>query len=197
MTGHLEIEYKFYIDPKVFSRAKFLKLMMSNSDTVEYLFAAGPDFYSSNDKEVIRFRSSKTERFQELTVKTRTSNKSTTVRNEIDLRLCQVDNETVHSFLKLLNFKHEFTLMKQCDIFFMENKAGQKYSVVYYKVWDKKSPSKKYTFIEVEGDKNLPPKQSLKVINTFKKLLEDKQIVNDKQLSKESLYEIFQSKKTK
>jgi hypothetical protein len=195
MTGHLEIEYKFIIDPKVFSRSKFIKLMRIHPDTLEYLFAAGPDYYASNGKESIRFRSSKTEKFQELTVKTRTSKSNTTIRNEIDLKLCQVDNDTVHCFLTLLKFKHEFTLVKQCDIFFMENKAGQKYSVVYYKVWDKKHPKRKLTFIEVEGDKKLKPRQSLKVINSFKKLLEEKQIINNKQLSQRSLYEIFKSKK--
>ena len=145
-------------------------------------------------QSVARYRSNKNG-FHELTVKRRISKSSTTVRGETDLLLRRdTKNPTVGSFLSMLGYKHEFTIVKRCHIFTIKNHIGIAIPVIY-DIWLEGQEDDVKRFIEVEGDKSQSQEQNEKVIAYWKEILEDRFELTNKHLSKLSLYEIFSKNK--
>ena len=111
---HRELELKFEadtVDLEVFKKWCF------GLEPEEYLHTGGPDVYYSQGPNVLRHRNNG-EGAGELTVKRRTSRKTTTDREEIDLRFAaHVTVEDVEKFLQATGWKPMFTVIKDCHMF--------------------------------------------------------------------------------
>jgi adenylate cyclase class IV len=121
----------------------------------KYMHVFGPDTYYVQGKNVLRHRKNG-EGAGELTVKRRTSKKSTRDRLEIDLRFSDATTpDDVERFLGATGWKPQFTVVKDCHIFWFEDRVPHM-EVVLYDVRaifpnGKETPNRR--FIEVEVHK--------------------------------------------
>lgn len=149
----------------------------------------GQDTYYKKDDLVVRWRQSTN--LIELTIKSRFSKKSTTVREESEITLSR-NNLTgdILLFLKRLGLKKLFKIKKSCHIFWFNDKHGEICAVVY-KV-EHRGAEDKY-FIELEAEKSLPISISKNMIKRWERKLglSPDKIVNN------SLYEIYSGEMTK
>lgn len=185
MNNFLELEYKYKANITLKDFKKILRVLRpTKTQQVE----SWDVYYTKpgNKEEFIRFRNSDN---PELTIKKKTKKNNNWKRIEVDLPL-NIDKltvETVDSFSKLLNYKENFRIYKNCFICWF------KYvNIVYYETYDE---NKNYlgTFIEIEINKNQVPKLgklSFKVLNIVERRLKSLGLTLETKL-KQSLFEIY------
>lgn len=182
-TLYTEIEQKYKADGIDWD--KFVKKVCSFGP-FKQLKIKGPDTYYALNNQTLRWRAGKDK--SEFTVKTRYSEKSTLVREEIDLNIQSNSVKTVVRFIRALGAKKLFRIYKDCHIFWFERKEGC-VSIVIYDVSCK--GKKKKRFIEIEAEKGQDYKKSQKLVRAWEKRLGLKP---RKRINK-SLYEIYSGKK--
>lgn len=195
---HRELEVKIdaqRVNVEAFRRWAFDRLPS------KYQHVVGPDTYYIQGKNVLRHR----ERLQskpgagagELTVKRRTSKKSTTDRLEIDLPIgAGATIEDVRRFLAATGWKPEFTVVKDCHIFWYEDR-NPGVEVVLYEVrciYPNGRETQIRSFLEIEihkADSDHP-----KALTTLKDW-EDaaRKAFELGETQKESLYEIYSGRR--
>jgi adenylate cyclase class IV len=118
---HRELEVKLAADGM---NIKAFKDWCFGRDPSKYLHVTGPDVYYTQGKNVLRHRQPGQGGPGELTVKRRTSKKSTRDRLEIDLKFADIVNiEDVGRFLTATGWKQKFTVIKDCHIFWFEDRV--------------------------------------------------------------------------
>lgn len=197
--NHKELELKF--DAKEIPIGDFLSWAFSFKPD-HYLHTGGPDIYYSQGDNVLRHRNNG-EGAGELTVKRRTSNRSTTSRQEIDLRFSDSTTvEDVEKFLGATGWAPLFTVTKDCHIFsFSSRQERPGVEVVIYDVWcryNDGSDTALRRFVEVEiskADSNHP--KAMATLGEWKQKITAflYPLGGDKKPLPESLYEIFSGKK--
>lgn len=122
--NHREMEIKLAaddVDVEAFNSFCFAKTPS------KYLHIFGPDTYYIQGENVLRRRRDSGPNGTgagELTVKRRTSKKSTRDRLEIDLRFsATMTRDDVERFLGATGWKPQFTVVKDCHIFWFEDRV--------------------------------------------------------------------------
>lgn len=192
---YFEIEYKFDAKTVTFKKfTNFINNLTKKSTLLNILKINGTDDYFGLKNTVVRYRHDK-HKYHELTVKKRTSSKSTMIRHEIDMKLPEnTDPKDVYQFYTISGYKKLFTLYKKADIYTLSNHLGIAILVIYdvYKKGNKKNT---FRFIEVEGHKNQSLAQNTKIINYWKKLIFDELKLNESKMMNKTLFEVFSHEK--
>jgi adenylate cyclase class IV len=148
MDDFKELEYKY--DASEIPLTSFLN-MVSRLHPVKRQDVSSWDYYytlasAEKPEEFIRYRDSQR---PELTIKRKTKQSNNWERVEIDLPLdpARTDENTVKSFVNLLNYKENFRIYKSCFIFWFND-----VNMVYYIVYDD-NMKEKGRFIEIEVNK--------------------------------------------
>lgn len=100
-------------------------------------------------------------------------------------------SDDVLELMPMLGFKKEFTITKDCDIYFISGAVAH-VSIVWYIVH--KDGAKDQVFIEVEVE-GLSHNKSLKVLNTWVEQIQSMFNLKKKDFSNDSLYEIYSGKR--
>jgi adenylate cyclase class IV len=154
--------------------------------------AAFDYYHSSKDGHVARHRSGAGT--NELTVKSRISKNSTTIRREINLKLAKETSPIeVQEAMEEWGFTDNLPIFKDCDIYFI-NDGKYVVDIVWYKVSSPRVVGPDKIFIEVEVH-NAPEKSSMRILNNWKKFLYANFEITDKNIINESLYEIYSGKR--
>jgi adenylate cyclase class IV len=155
-----------------------------------FLQVDGFDYYfTSKTGHTLRHRVSKNT--NELTVKARLSKKSIKIRMEGNIRLTK-DNDLkeVHGTYKLLGFKEDVSLYKDCDIYFLKDGKAD-ISIVWYLV--KKAGFKDRALMEVEVH-GITEKKSMKKLKQWEQIMYQLFKLSDKDIINQSLYEMYSGK---
>lgn len=191
---HRELEIKvsaMAVEPRLFRDFCYAK------GPERYLHIIGPDDYYVQGENVLRHRKSGGP--GELTVKRRTSMKSTRDRVEIDLKLDHgMTIEDVAAFLAATGWERQFTVVKDCHIFWFEGsrKTPGVEAVIYdVKLVDAKGNDSWDRYVEIEihkEDSNHP--MALSTLRTWEKQLRA-ELPSLGEVVSESLYEIYSGNK--
>lgn len=191
---YFEVELKFFADHiKWTDFSKFISNYRNK--IIKKTLVEGPDTYFRNRNEIVRYRTNLLD-YHELTVKKRTSKKTTTVRHETDILLDKNTNpRDVEEYHLNCGYHKEFTIVKKCLIIYLTHKSKLGTMVIYdiYKIGEK---SKKQRFIEIEGDKIQNLKQNKEFLKFWTNELKKINITN-KNICNLSLYELFSNRKYK
>jgi adenylate cyclase class IV len=162
----------------------------------KYLHVVGPDTYYTQGKSVLRHRQNG-EGAGELTVKRRTSKKSTRDRLEIDLRFdSSTTQDDVTRFLLATGWEQKFTVIKDCHIFWYEDtKPGVE--VVLYDVRcvlpsGKETDSRRFIEVEIHKADSLMP-NALTTLKDWEASV--REVWSGLETMTESLYEIYSGKR--
>lgn len=163
----------------------------------QYLHVTGPDTYYTQGKNVLRHRQPGQGGPGELTVKRRTSKKSTKDRVEIDLRFDpRTTIDDVTRFLAATGWEPCFTVIKDCHIFwFDETKPGVE--AVLYDVRcvfpnGKESKSRRFAEFEIHKADSSHPK-AITTLKDWECVARDQ--FDFGETMTESLYEIYSGKR--
>lgn len=190
---HSELELKLAaddVDVKIFSRWCF------SHEPTKYVHLTSPDTYYTQGDNVLRHRhGGKTA--GELTVKRRTSKRSTRNRLEIDLRFdSQTTHDDVERFLVATGWEPAFNVFKDCHIFWLdEKKPGVE--IVLYDVRcifpnGKETSPRRFVEIEIhKADSNHP--KALTTLKDWERAARRAFALGAVQT--ESLYEIYSGKR--
>lgn len=193
MAKHKEIEVKWDADqvPRAEFNRKLRAFLASKEFLYRFIRVSGPDTYFADEHgRTIRHRISKNT--HELTSKMRLYKKSIRTRKEVNVRLAldqPVDD--VFELLSMMGLKMDVSITKDCDIYFI-NGATAHVSIVWYIVHKKGRDDKVFVEVEVEG---LSHRRSLKVLKVWMKRLKLMYGLKDKDISDDSLYEIYTGKR--
>jgi adenylate cyclase class IV len=128
----------------------------------------------------------------ELTTKARISAKSTTVRAETNLRLAKSTSPLqVREFFLELGFPKVLPVYKDCDIYFIQE-GRYTVDVVWYRVTCQSSKPRDFLEVEVQGGS---VRESLSVLDRWKKFMYKEFGIGDADIVNESLYEIYSGKR--
>lgn len=190
---HRELEIK--LDADEVQVEQFKQWCFGRSPS-KYLHVIGPDTYYVQGKNVLRHRQNG-EGAGELTVKRRTSKKSTKDRLEIDLRFDQgTSQDDVTRFLVATGWAPQFTVIKDCHIFWFEDrKPGVEvvlYDVRCIYVSGKETSPRRFAEVEIhKADSN-----SSRALSTLKEWERDARAVfSFGETQSESLFEIYSGKR--
>lgn len=184
-----ELEYKY--DATGVSFEEFEKLIRTKK-IIKELKITGPDEYWSNNQFVIRYRSNKN--MDQLTVKLRENKRSTTSRLELNLDIKRgkkpklLLQSIIRMFLTAVGFSHEFTLVKKCHIFWIEEDGMILVPVIYTIENDGKQ------IIEVEIEEYEEKKQAIGMLKKWSGVLKDAFGLTDQKRINSSLYEMYSGK---
>jgi adenylate cyclase class IV len=150
--------------------------------------AVGFDYYyTSKNGYVMRHRHGANT--NELTVKARISEQSTTVRKETNIKIAKSASPIqIQEFCKELGFGKVLPVYKDCDIYFIQD-GKYLVDVVWYRVSCNRVNHPR-VFLEVEVH-NAPERASLAILNKWKAFMLKNFELNDKDVINESLYEIY------
>lgn len=193
MAKYKEIEVKWCSDhvPRDEFNLKLRRFLASQEYLYKLVRVEGPDtYFSDTSGRTIRHRKSRNT--HELTSKQRLHKKSIKARKEVNVRLAlNQPVEDVFELLGMLGLNKEFTLTKDCDIYFISGNVAH-VSIVWYKVQTEGHDAKVFIEVEVEG---LSHNKSLKVLRWWIKKLQSMYDLSSKHVSDESLYEIYSGKR--
>jgi adenylate cyclase class IV len=188
-----EIETKW--DAETIPRSAYNRAIKTflRGDKIPYRFLQvdGFDYYfTSKTKHTLRHRVSKNT--NELTVKARLSKKCIKIRMEGNIRLTK-DNDIkeVHGTFKLLGFKEDVSLYKDCDIYFLKDGKAD-ISIVWYLV--KKAGFKDRALMEVEVH-GMDVKKSMKKLKQWSQVMFKLFGLTEKNVITDSLYEMYTGNK--
>lgn len=190
---HIEFESKYRVEPSVLMPMKMLIEKMPTFK--EFIYAEGPDEYFVSGDSFIRYRkeANKGDNARaELTMKIKPEGaKNNIIREEFNIRVDGTPRETIVKFVNALGFKHNFTVMKSCFIYRMEDAT-----LVYYYVVDTTDGGLKNEnhFVEIEVSEEqihtMNEDQAWTILTKYEKALESIGINPQKRLRK-SLYETY------
>ena len=183
----LEIETKY--DADSIDRKEFKKLMESLNPS-SFLYVESEDvYYVKSDTEFLRHRKppkySEIKR-SELTFKKKHVGANNNVRTEVNLRVDGNSAETVEAFCKGLGYSRNFSIVKCCDIYWLNNECD----IVLYSVTDEDGKIKDFLEIEVLEDSGFTEDQAWEIISKYEKLLAPLGISAQKR-KRLSLFEIY------
>lgn len=194
---HIEFETKYRVEQSV--QLPF-KLIVEKMPTFkDFVYAEGPDEYFINGKLFARYRkeSNKGDAARaELTIKIKPEGaKNNIIREEYNIRVDGTPRETVVKFLKALNFEYNFTVMKTCFIYHMEDATLVSYTVADVTDGEIKREDN-FVEIEVSEEKihNMTEEEAWAILVKYEKALESLGINPQKRLRK-SLYEMYKRDK--
>lgn len=163
----------------------------------KYIHVVGPDVYYTQGRNVLRHRQNG-EGAGELTVKRRTSEKSTKDRLEIDLRFdigTTVDD--VSRFLQATGWEQKFTVIKDCHIFWFEDQKPGVEAVLYdvrcLLPSGKETKSRRFVEFEIHKADSTHPKALTTLKDWEADVREAFPQVGD--VMSESLYEIYSGRR--
>lgn len=183
----LEIETKY--DADTINRLEFKKLMESLCPT-SFLYIESEDvYYVKSENEFLRHRKppkfGETKR-SELTFKKKHVGGNNNVRTEVNLRVDDNSPETIEAFCNGLGYTKNFSIVKNCDIYWYGNECD----VVFYNVTDESGKIKSFLEIEVLEDSGFNEEQAWEIISKYEKLLAPLGISAQKR-KRLSLFEIY------
>lgn len=160
---------------------------------VQYVYVHSPDYYYRQGENVVRHRVN-SEESHELTVKRRSSTKSTFDRLEIDLKFAATTKASdVEAFLKATGWTLEFKLEKKADIFWFKE-GNTHLTVVIYDVFCGEHKMRRFIEVEAEKGSDVTVDHAKKRVNAWiKDICADFAISNEP--LNDSLYEIYSGKK--
>src|SRR5271165_3108434 len=128
---HIEFETKYRVENNIMLP---FKLIVEKMPTFrEFVYAEGPDEYFVKDGVFARYRKEANkgpDARAELTIKIKPEGaKNNIIREEYNVRVDGTPRETIVKFLAALGFKHNFTVMKSCFIYRMEDATLVSYTV--------------------------------------------------------------------
>lgn len=191
MAKFKEIEIKWNADKverQVFNKA--IRRYVKGKKYRKVVVAGFDYYYSSREGYVLRHRHGAMT--NELTVKARVSNKSTTVRREINVKLAKdVSPIQIQEMMGELGYDKALPIFKDCDIYFIQD-GKYMIDIVWYRVTcGDKEPR---VFLEVEVHE-APINVSLSMLRRWKRFLNDNFGVTDSDIVNESLYEIYSGRR--
>lgn len=190
---HIEFETKYRVDSNI---TLPFKLVVEKMPTFkEFIYAEGPDDYFVNDNLFARYRKEANKgpnARAELTIKIKPEGaKNNIIREEYNVRVDGTPRETIVKFLSALDFKHNFTVMKSCFIYRMDDATLVSYTVADITDGILKSEDH-FVEIEVSEEKihDMTENQAWEILIKYEKSLEGLGINPQKRLRK-SLYEMY------
>lgn len=190
---HIEFESKYRVDSSVLMPMKMLVEKMPTFR--EFIYAEGPDDYFISGESFVRYRKEANKgpnARAELTMKIKPEGaKNNIIREEFNVRVDGTPRETIVKFLSALGFSHNFTVIKSCFIYRMEDAT-----LVYYYVADTTDGSIKNEnhFVEIEVSEEqihtMTEEQAWSILTKYEKSLESIGLNPQKRLRK-SLWEMY------
>jgi adenylate cyclase class IV len=173
-----------------------MKLLVERMPTFqEFIYAEGPDEYYTKNDAFIRYRkeANKGENARaELTMKIKPEGaKNNIMRTEYNIRVDGTPHDVITKFVNALGFQNNFTVMKSCFIYRMEDAT-----LVYYTVADITDGSFKninhFVEIEVSEEKihTMTEDEAWSIITKYEKALESIGVNPQKRLKK-SLFDMY------
>jgi len=194
---HIEFESKYRVEQSIILP---FKMIVEKMDTFkEFIYAEGPDEYFVKGELFARYRKEANKgpgARAEITIKIKPEGaKNNIIREEFNVRVDSTPRETVVKFLSALGFKHNFTVMKSCFIYRMEDATLVSYTVA--DVTDGNLKSEDH-FVEIEVSEEqihtMNEDQAWAILTKYEKALEPLGITPQKRLKK-SLYEMYRRDK--
>jgi len=194
---HIEFESKYRVEQSIILPFKLIVEKMPTFK--EFIYAEGPDEYFIKGDSFVRYRKEANkgpDARAELTMKIKPEGaKNNIIREEFNVRVDGTPRETVVKFLNALGFTHNFTVMKSCFIYRMEDATLVSYTVA--DVTDGNLRSEDH-FVEIEVSEEqihtMNEDQAWAILTKYEKALEPLGITPQKRLKK-SLYEMYKRDK--
>lgn len=194
---HIEFESKYRVENNILLP---FKLLVEKMDTFrEFVYAEGPDEYYVKGDLFARYRKEANkgpDARAEITIKIKPEGaKNNIIREEFNVRVDKTPRETIVKFLSALGFSHNFTVMKVCFIYRMEDAT-----LVFYTVADMTDGNLRSEdhFVEIEVSEEqihtMNEDQAWTILTKYEKALEPLGITPQKRL-KRSLYEMYKRDK--
>lgn len=190
---HIEFESKYRVEHNIVLP---FKLIVEKMPTFrEFIYAEGPDEYFVKDGLFARYRKEANkgpDARAELTIKIKPEGaKNNIIREEYNVRVDGTPRETIVKFLTALGFNHNFTVMKSCFIYRMEDATLVTYTVADITDGTLKSEDN-FVEIEVSEEKihTMTESEAWQIITKYEKSLESLGINPQKRLRK-SLFEMY------
>lgn len=182
----LEIETKY--DGSGIDRMEF-KMLASTLTPKSFIYVESRDiYYVRSENEFLRYRmpaEGETTGRSELTFKKKHVSANNNVRTEVNLRVDKNDPETVAAFAEGLGYVRNFSIFKNCDIYFFDDA-----DIVYYSVIDENNKLAYFVEIECNEELNLSQDEAWAIIQKYEKLLAPLGISAQKR-KKLSLFEMY------
>lgn len=194
---HIEFETKYRVNNDI--TMQFKLLVESLPSFQEFLYAEGPDEYYIKDELFARYRKESNKgpnSRAEITVKIKPDGaKNNIIREEFNLRVDSTPKETVVKFLSSLGFSYNFTIIKSCFIYRMEDATLVSYSVADITDGTLK---KQDHFVEIEVSEEkihtMTEAEAWTILTKYEKALEPLGISPQKRL-RLSLFEMYKKDK--
>lgn len=194
---HIEFETKYRVEQSI--QMPF-KLIVEKMPTFKsFIYAEGPDEYFINGKLFARYRKESNKGADsraELTMKIKPEGaKNNIIREEYNIRVDGTPRETIVKFLNALNFEYNFTVMKTCFIYHMEDATLVSYTVADVTNGEMKREDN-FVEIEVSEEKihTMTEEEAWAILVKYEKALESLGINPQKRLRK-SLFEMYKRDK--
>jgi adenylate cyclase class IV len=195
---HIEFESKYRVEQNIVLPFKLAVEKMHAFK--EFVYAEGPDEYFVKDDGLFaRYRKEANKgpnARAELTIKIKPEGaKNNIIREEYNVRVDGTPRETIVKFLTALGFKHNFTVMKSCFIYRMEDATLVTYTVADITDGILKNENH-FVEIEVCEEKihTMTERQAWEILTNYEKLLE-KFGINPQKRLKRSLFEMYKRDK--
>lgn len=196
LRHHNEIESKYAAEGT--SLENFLRFGIY-LEPDRYAHVSGPDVYYEQGDNVVRHRHSGGA--GELTVKRRTTSRSTTNRREIDLKFSDgMVVADVEAFLLLSGWKKAFTIIKDCYIFWTRpDETRPQASIVMYDAWKlgdagEEIDRRRFLEVEIEKENDLSAERAQVCLRSWCQYVTFSLNIDQKPLN-DSLYELYSGKK--
>lgn len=194
---HVEFETKYRVDNSITMPFKLLVEKMPTFK--EFIYAEGPDEYYIKGDLFARYRKESNkgpDSRAEITTKIKPEGaKNNIMRDEFNVRVDMTPRETVVKWLGALGFKYNFTIMKSCFIYRMEDATLVSYSVADVTDGSLKNEDH-FVEIEVSEEKigTMTEAEAWEIITKYEKALEPLGISPQKRL-RLSLFEMYKKDK--
>lgn len=197
---HIEFETKYRTEDH--QLIEFKKTVESIPGEKAFVYVEGPDYYYTHPQNEDSFGRYRKPSYGldngrcEVTFKIKPEGaKNNIMRKEFNWRVDKTPEETIKAGFDALGFIFNFSIVKSCHIYFLEDA-----NLVFYTVYDTTDgkPKKTDSFIEIEVNeekiKDMTEEQAWEVIEKYEKTLESIGISAQKRLRK-SLFEMYVRKK--
>jgi len=178
-----EIEFKF--DATEIPLNDFKKVVEELKPTNQVIVSSYDDYFINDEGNFIRYRHNNDS--QELTIKRKLCDHNNNERVEVNLPIVPQDFRTVQAFVELLGYKHNFSIYKVCQIYWIDKAV-----LCYYLVYDE-NMNELNRFIEIEANEHLHFKNETEALALIK-FYEDKLKtlgIHCKKRLKKSLFELY------
>ena len=186
---YLEVEVKYNADD--IDRIAFKDLAKSLGPK-SFIYVESQDvYYAKSENEFLRQRlpaenkGGAEENRSELTFKKKHQENNNWTRTEVNLRTDLNDPKLVEAFCEGLGYKKNFSIGKNCDIYFYDDA-----DIVYYTVKDETGKYAHYVEIEANEDIGMTQEESWDAVLKYEKLLSPLGISPQKR-KKLSLWEMY------